>query len=118
MWRPSQQPSGSSSARTFFRRAARAKGILRRKYCSVSAPCLGSVVVLLLSAMPTSTGTAGKLQHKDEEGTKMDAKTTLDDAFTTFPDEVYLAQDGRRARLATTPFEMPTPNWAMPAKSK
>ncbi|AJY08654.1 hypothetical protein SB768_30830 [Burkholderia sp. SIMBA_043] len=48
----------------------------------------------------------------------MDAKTTLDDAFTTFPDEVYLAQDGRRARLATTPFEMPTPNWAMPAKSK
>lgn len=40
------------------------------------------------------------------------------DEFRTFPELLYLAQDGRVTRLATTPFEMPTPNWATPAKSK
>ncbi|WP_157381692.1 hypothetical protein [Burkholderia ubonensis] len=40
------------------------------------------------------------------------------DAFTTFPDLLYLAQDGRVTRLATTPFEMPAPNWVTSSKSK
>ncbi|MBM5584977.1 hypothetical protein [Burkholderia pseudomallei] len=40
------------------------------------------------------------------------------DGFITFPELLYLAQDGRVTRLATTPFEMPTPNWSTPATSK
>lgn len=36
----------------------------------------------------------------------------------TFPELIYLAQDGYVTRLATTPLEMPTLNWAIPGKSK